>query len=99
MPERAPVQLSMVIPPGPWTGALEDGTVGIPGVSWECIADIVVRDGSSIVHASDLAGKRIGTWLSIVAATTVGVMLMLEQGYSVPLADIEWNTGDPKKLQ
>ncbi len=26
-------------------------------------------------------------------------MLMLEQGYSVPLADIEWNTGDPKKLQ
>ena len=30
----------MVIPPDPWCRAMADGTVTVPGVSWECISDI-----------------------------------------------------------
>src|SRR5258708_6248285 len=30
----------MVIPPAPWTKAMEDGSVKIPGVSWDVNSDI-----------------------------------------------------------
>jgi len=34
------VHLNMVVPPAPWTRAIEDGRVSIPGVSWECSSDV-----------------------------------------------------------
>ena len=141
------VHLKMVIPPGPWTRAVVDGTVTVPGVSWQCISDIghtpdrftatkqsdvgengvrrlaldvqegspplaipvffgrehmqrniIVRDNSPLSHPSELAGKRIGTRHSMVAGTMVGVMLMLEQAFGVPLGDIEWHSGEPEAL-
>lgn len=30
----------MVVPPAPWTRALEDRTVAIPGVSWDCSSEV-----------------------------------------------------------
>jgi hypothetical protein len=141
------VHLKMVIPPGPWTGAIADGTVTVPGVSWECIDDIghtpdrftatkgsdvgengvrhlaldvengaapsaipvffgrehmqrniIVRDDSPLLDPRELAGKRVGTRHSMVAGTMVGVTLMLEQAFDVPLADIEWHSGEPEGL-
>ncbi len=141
------VHLKMVIPPGPWTRAMADGTVTVPGVSWECIADIghtpdrftatkrsdvgenglrhlaldvekgaaplaipvffgrehmqlniIVRDDSPLSDPRELAGKRVGTRHSMVAGTMVGVTLMLEQAFDVPLADIEWYSGEPEGL-
>jgi len=141
------VHLKMVIPPGPWTRAMVDGTVTVPGVSWECIADIghtpdrftatkhsdvgengvrrlaldvengaaplaipvffgrehmqlniIVRDDSPLSNPRELVGKRVGTRHSMVAGTMVGVTLMLEQAFDVPLADIEWHSGEPEGL-
>jgi 4,5-dihydroxyphthalate decarboxylase len=37
---RTPLHLNMVVPPAPWTRALEDGRVSVPGVSWECSSDV-----------------------------------------------------------
>lgn len=137
----------MVVPPRPWSGALEDGTVTILGVSWECTSDIVdtpdrfvatkrcdvgengvrrlaldvlkgappagipvffgrehmqrniiVREDSSMTHPSELAGKRVGSRLTIISGTMAGVMMMLEQAYGVGPADIEWHVGDGNEL-
>lgn len=137
----------MVIPSAPWTRALEDGTVQIPGVSWECVSNIaltparfiatkqsdvgengvrrlaldvirgapsvgipvffgrelmqrniIVRDDSTLVHPADLVGKRVGSWLSPVSGTSVGVLLMLEKGCGVPLKEIHWHIGEPSQL-
>jgi 4,5-dihydroxyphthalate decarboxylase len=141
------VHLKMVIPPGPWTRAMADGTITIPGVSWECVTDIghtpdrftatkradvgengvrhlaldvekgaaplalpvffgrehmqrniIVREDSPLSDPRELAGKRVGTRHSMVAGTMVGVTLMLEQAFDVPLADIEWHSGEPEGL-
>ena len=32
--------VNMVLPPGPWTKALEDGTVRVPGLTWDAMTDI-----------------------------------------------------------
>jgi 4,5-dihydroxyphthalate decarboxylase len=34
------VHLNMVVPPAPWTRAMEDGTITIPGVSWDCSSEV-----------------------------------------------------------
>jgi len=34
------VHLNMVVPAAPWTRAMEDGRVSIPGVSWKCSSDV-----------------------------------------------------------
>lgn len=143
----SPLHLTIVIPRAPWCQALVDGTVAIPGVTYECNSDfqlspdrfsatkrcdvgengirflaldllkgaprvaipvflgrehmqrnIIVLEDSSLSHPSELAGKTIGTSLPIVAGVNIGVMLMLEQAYSVRLADIEWHTSDPHSL-
>ncbi len=124
-----------------------DGTVTVPGVSWECFADIghtpdrftatersdvgenglrrlaldaekgtapvaipvffgrehmqlniIVRDDSPLSNPGELAGKRVGTRHSMVAGTMVGVTLMLEHAFGLPLADIEWHSGEPEGL-
>lgn len=137
----------MVVPPGPWSRAVMDGTVTVPGLSWECVSDIghtpdrfiatkhydvgengirhlalnvlkgdppvaipvffarehmqrniIVRDDSSLSHPGEIAGKRVGSPLTIVAGTMVGVMLLLERAYRVCLTDIEWHSGNPDPL-
>jgi 4,5-dihydroxyphthalate decarboxylase len=40
MARETDVHLRMVIPPAPWTRAMEDGTVRAPGVSWEVMSKI-----------------------------------------------------------
>jgi 4,5-dihydroxyphthalate decarboxylase len=60
--------------------------------------NIIVRADSGIAHPRDLAGKKVGSRLTIVSGTVAGIMLMLEQGYGVGLADLIWHCGDPTKL-
>ena len=147
MSAAEPIRLRMVVPPAPWTGAIADGGVGIPGVEWDCSAtidhapdrfvatkeldvgenglrrlaldvlagaspvgipvffgrehmqrNIIVRGDSAIARPQDLAGKKVGSRLTIVSGTVAGVMLMLEQGYDVRLADVIWHCGAPGKL-
>ena len=33
-------RVKMVLPPAPWSKALEDGSVKVPGLSWEAMTDI-----------------------------------------------------------
>lgn len=40
MATTASLHLRMIIPPGPWNRAMEDGSVQIPGVTWTCRTDI-----------------------------------------------------------
>lgn len=143
MHAMATVHLRMVIPPSPWSQALVDGAVTVPGVTYECVSDIehapdrfiatkqcdvgeggirhlaldalkgappvaipvffgrehmqrniIVREDSPLSHPAELAGKRVGSRLTIVSGTAIGVMLMLEQAYGVRLADIEWHAGE-----
>lgn len=143
------IHLRMVFPSGPWTRAMEDGTVTIPGVTWECNASIdnapdrfvatkaeeidvgennvrrlmlshlqgapanalpvyfgrehmqrnlLVRKDSPLHHPRDLAGKTVGSRLTIVSGTTTAVMLVLEQGYGLDLAEVTWRCGDAGDL-
>jgi 4,5-dihydroxyphthalate decarboxylase len=137
----------MVVPPGSWSRAVVDGTVTVPGMSWECVSDIgrtpgrfmatkqcdvgengirhlalnalkgappvaipvfftrehmqrniIVRDDSSLSHPGELAGKRVGSPLTIISGTAIGVMVLLEQAYGARLTDIEWHSGNPDPL-
>jgi 4,5-dihydroxyphthalate decarboxylase len=141
------VHLNMVVPPAPWTQAMEDGRVSIPGVSWQCSSDVehaprrfivsetmdvgengvrrlaiahlngaepvalpvyfgrelmqrnvLVRRDSGLRHPGDLIGKRVGSHLSVESGTGGAVLMMLEQVYGLPLAQIHWRMGDPKSL-
>lgn len=56
--------------------------------------NILVRDDSVLSHPRDLAGRRIGSRLTIVSGTSAGVLMMLEQAYGLDLRDIEWRMGD-----
>lgn len=60
--------------------------------------NIIVRESAGIARPQDLAGKKVGSRLTIVSGTVAGIMLMLERGYDVRLADIIWHCGDPGKL-
>ena len=139
-----PVHLRLMLPSFPWTRALEEGRVEIPGVTYECAPyienapdrfaafdsgefdvgedsvrgyivkllngkappalpvffdrehmqrNIFVRADSGLMHPRDLIGKRIGTRQSIHSGTCAGVLMMLEQGYGVPLHEIRWQSG------
>ena len=143
------LHLKMLLPPGPWTRAMEDGTVRIPGVTWECRTDlaaapdrfnataqerydvgengirhmalaqlrgeppmgipvffgrehmqrnIIVRRDSPMAHPRDLVGRRVGCRLPVRSGTGAAVLMMLEQGYGVPLDQVEWHMGDPTGL-
>src|SRR5581483_1288417 len=40
MVQSGDIHVRMIIAPAPWTRALEDGSVQVPGLSWECISNI-----------------------------------------------------------
>lgn len=145
--QPAPIHLRMVLPPAPWTRAIEERRVGIPGVSWACHTgidlapdrfvasadrdvgengvrrlvldrlrgapptaipvflgrehmqrNILVLSSSPLTHPRDLVGTCVGSWLAPHSGTGAGVLMMLEQGYGIPLAEIEWRLGDPANL-
>jgi 4,5-dihydroxyphthalate decarboxylase len=60
--------------------------------------NIFVRADSPLRHPRDLVGKRVGTRQSLYSGTCAGVLMMLEQGYRVPLQEISWRTGSPQSL-
>jgi 4,5-dihydroxyphthalate decarboxylase len=60
--------------------------------------NIFVRADSPLQHPRDLVGKRVGTRQSLYSGTCAGVLMMLEQGYGVPLDQIHWRTGSPESL-
>ncbi len=141
------VHVRMVIPPAPWTGAMDDGSVRIPGLTWETNSNIdnapdrfiatsavevgengvrrlaidlingkptraipvffgrelmqrnlLVREDSPLHSLADLAGKKIGSRLTIHSGTGAAVLMVLEQAYGVDVKSIEWYMGDPALL-
>jgi 4,5-dihydroxyphthalate decarboxylase len=60
--------------------------------------NIFVRADSPLRHPRDLPGMRVGTRQSLQSGTCAGVLMMLEQGYGVPLDQIHWRTGSPRSL-
>ena len=142
--------VKMVLPPAPWTKALADGSVKVPGLTWEAMTDIsgaperfvathaedidvgenglrryildllkgaprlaipaffgrehmqrnlLVSADSSYTHPRELAGKRIGSRLTVSSGTGAAVLMMLEQGYNLPLRDITFCMGNPDNLK
>jgi 4,5-dihydroxyphthalate decarboxylase len=51
------VHLNMVVPPAPWTRAIEDGAVSIPGVSWDCSSDVENAPARFIVSETRDVGE------------------------------------------
>src|SRR5947208_9357961 len=51
------LHLNMVVPPAPWTRALEDGRVSIPGVTWTCSSDVEHAPQRFIVSESRDVGE------------------------------------------
>src|SRR5438105_602354 len=47
----------MVVPPAPWTRALEDGRVTIPGVTWTCSSEVEHAPQRFIVSESQDVGE------------------------------------------
>ena len=55
--------------------------------------NVFVRADSPIATPRDLVGKRVGSRLSLQSGTFAGVLMMLEQGYGVPLKEVKWSIG------
>ena len=140
MTEQAVRHLRMVVPPAAWTAAMEDGSVQVPGLTWETAAHIahaperfvatreqaydvgenglrryiidlldgapptaipvffsreymhrnlLVREDSPLSSLADLAGKAIGSRLTVVSGTGAAVLMMLEQAYGVDLTSLK----------
>ncbi|MCH8848452.1 MAG: hypothetical protein J4N29_00330 [Chloroflexi bacterium] len=140
MTEQAARHLRIVVPPAAWTAAMEDGSVQVPGLTWETAAHIahaperfvatreqaydvgenglrryiidlldgapptaipvffsreymhrnlLVREDSPLSGLADLAGKRIGSRLTVVSGTGAAVLMMLEQAYGVDLLSLK----------
>jgi 4,5-dihydroxyphthalate decarboxylase len=51
------IHLRMVIPPAPWTKAMEDGSVAIPGVTWQTNSDIEFAPERFIVSGGADVGE------------------------------------------
>lgn len=136
-----------MLPSFPWTRALEEGRVQIPGATYECAPyienapdrfdafasggfdvgedgvrrfvverlkggpasalpvffdrehlqrNVFVRADSPLRHPRDLVGKRVGSRLSLQSGTFAGVLMMLEQGYEIPLREIKWRVPNPE---
>jgi hypothetical protein len=51
------VHLNMVVPPAPWTRAIEDGTVSIPDVSWDCSSEVENAPARFIVSEARDVGE------------------------------------------
>lgn len=149
MSQLEPLHLRMVVPPAPWTRALSEQRVRIPGATYECRADIehapdrfiatheadadvgengvrrlaidrlrgdppcalpvwfgrehmqrnlLVRADSPLTSPRDLAGKRVGSRLSVQSGTGAAVLMMLELAYGLDLREVTWAMGDPASL-
>lgn len=145
MARDAAVHVRMTIPPAPWTWAMEEGRVQVPGLTWTCSSDmeqapdrfdaleagifdvgengvrrlslkllkgapstgvpvffgrehmqrnVLVRSDSPLTHPRELVGKRVGSRLTAQSGTSAGVLMMLEQAYGLPLAEVDWRLGD-----
>lgn len=57
--------------------------------------NLFVRADSSLTHPRDLPGKRVGSRLSPQSGTGAGVLMMLEQGYGIPLREVHLRMGNP----
>jgi 4,5-dihydroxyphthalate decarboxylase len=139
--------LTLVLPSDPWTHGIEDGTVQVPGLSWNVVSDIdnapdrfvashqadvgenglrrvvldhlagkptaaipvffgrehmqrnfLVPKDSPLQRVEDLVGKRVGSWLTVQSGTAAAVLLILQEGYGVPITEIDWRLGDPSSL-
>ena len=51
------LHLNMVVPPAPWTQALQDGQVSIPGVTWTCNSDVEHAPQRFIVSETQDVGE------------------------------------------
>jgi len=60
--------------------------------------NLLVREDSSITSPGDLAGKTIGSHLTVSSGTGAAVLMMLEAAYDVPLGDLILCMRDPTKL-
>ncbi len=60
--------------------------------------NLIVRADSSLTHPKDLAGKRVGSRLSVQSGTGAAVLMMLELGYGLDLSTVTWAMGDPASL-
>ncbi len=140
MAEQAERHLRIMVPSAAWTAAMEDGSVRVPGLTWESAAHIehaperfaatreqaydvgenglrryildlldgapptaipvffsreymhrnlLVREDSPLTSLADLAGKRIGSRLTVVSGTGAAVLMMLEQAYGVDLPSLK----------
>ena len=140
MAEQAARHLRIVVPPAAWTAAMEDGSVRVPGLTWETAPHIahaperfvatreqaydvgenglrryiidlldgapptaipvffsreymhrnlLVREDSPLSSLADLAGKAIGSRLTVVSGTGAAVLMMLEQAYGVDLTSLK----------
>ena len=140
MARQAKRHLRMVLPPAPWTRAMEDGSVQVDGLTWDAASDIpnaperfvatakehydvgenglrryvlrlldgapptaipvffgrelmqrnlVVRADSPMSSPGDLAGKAIGSHLTVVSGTAAAVLMVLEQAYEIDLTSLE----------
>ncbi|MEA2639609.1 MAG: 4,5-dihydroxyphthalate decarboxylase [Chloroflexota bacterium] len=147
MAQQTDLHLRMVIPPAPWTRAIEDGSVRAAGLTWSSDAtvdraperfivseqadvgenglrrlildylaggppvalpvffgrelmqrNILVRRDSPLQHPRDLVGKRVASWLPVFSGTAAAVLMVLEQAYGLPLAEVEWCLGDSSGL-
>jgi len=47
----------MVVPPAPWTRALEDGSVSVPGITWTCSSDVEHAPQRFIVSETQDVGE------------------------------------------
>ena len=140
MAGEAQRHLRMVVPPAPWTRAMEDGSVKVEGLTWDSASEIsnaperflatakehydvgenglrryilklldgapptaipvffgrelmqrnlIVRADSPMSSPGDLAGKTIGSHLTVVSGTAAAVLMVLEQAYDIDLTSLE----------
>jgi 4,5-dihydroxyphthalate decarboxylase len=60
--------------------------------------NLIVRADSGLNHPRDLAGKRVGSRLTIQSGTGAAVLMMYELGYGLDLRSVTWVMGDPTSL-
>jgi 4,5-dihydroxyphthalate decarboxylase len=60
--------------------------------------NLIVRADSSLTSPADLAGKRVGSRLSVQSGTGAAVLMVLELVFDLDLRSVTWVMGDPASL-
>ena len=60
--------------------------------------NLIVRADSGLNHPRDLAGKRVGSRLTVQSGTGAAVLMMYELAYGLDLRSVTWAMGDPSSL-